>query len=95
MPEMRPGLLWSFESRTPATAAVEWERIKARFRERYGTEPVGAVIGEKVCDLLDTAHETGLLPEGKTLCIVARNIIDNANSAWWVHMHGGEEAKHD
>lgn len=92
MPELRSGLLWSMDARTPAAAAAEWQKIKRRFTERYGTEPTGAVIGEKVCELLDKAHEDGLLPEGKMLCVVARNVLDSQHSAWWVHMHDGEEA---
>lgn len=92
MAEMTSGLLWRMDARTPEAAATEWERIKSRFRERFGTEPVGAVVGEKAVALLDQAYDAGLLPPGSTLCLVARNIIDNADSAWWIHMHDAEES---
>jgi hypothetical protein len=91
MPELRSGLLWRMDARTKEAAAAEWEHIKDRFRERYGTEPVGAVIGEKAVALLDQAHDAGLLRPSGVLALVARNIIDNEDSAWWVHMHNDEE----
>ena len=93
MAEMTAGLLWSMDARTPQAAAVEWARIKSRFRERYGTEPVGAVIGEKAVALLDQAFDAGLLQPSGVIALTARNIIDNAESAWWIHMHGDGEGE--
>ncbi len=37
MPELRSGLLWRMDARTPKAAAEEWKLAKARFTERTGT----------------------------------------------------------
>ena len=74
MPELRSGLLWRMDARTPAAAAVEWLDAKARFTERTGAAPVRAWVGELAYSLLDAAEAAGLMRDGTVMVRLDDNL---------------------
>lgn len=85
MPELRSGLLWRMEARTPRAAAAEWIDAKLRFGLRTGSAPVRAWVGGMAYSLLDAAEAAGLMRDGT----VVPSLDDNL-PPWQFLLSGGE-----
>jgi hypothetical protein len=86
MPELRSGLLWRLDARTPHAAAAEWLEAKLRFGLRTGAEPKRAWVGASAYSLLDAAEAAGLMVGGKVAT------VKDSNLPPWEFLMSGEEA---
>ena len=91
MPELRAGLLWRIDARTPRELAAEWQRAKGRFEERTGGKPSIAHVGDAAWLILESAARLGLLPEVTPESHPVATRLDQTMPDWNIWLTGQEQ----